>query len=97
MLRVKDICKRKKITLKALAEKMDIAPESLNRMISPNGNPTLASLTNIGAALDVQVYELFSEYDADKNVRGYLEVGGKIYRVNNFGDLHVIYEKCKSL
>ncbi len=56
--RVKDICKEKGITLKELAEKMKIAPESLSRAI--NGNPQLSTLENIANALDVPIGSLFN-------------------------------------
>jgi transcriptional regulator with XRE-family HTH domain len=96
MLRVKEICKQKKITLKALAEKMDIAPESLNRMISSSGNPTLSSLVGIAKALDVQVYELFSDFDAEKSVRGFIEVGDAIHKINSMSDFTDLYNKLIS-
>lgn len=92
MLRVKDICKQKGITLKQLAERMDVAPEVVTRMLSENGNPTLSSLENIAKALGVEVYELFDNLNTDK-VRGYLEVGKETYRINNFNDLQTIYTK----
>lgn len=93
MLRVKNLCKQKEITLKDLATKMDIAPESLNRMISPNGNPTLSKLVSMAKALDVQVYELFEEFDQKKSVRGYIEVGSEIFRINSMNDFTELYKK----
>lgn len=96
MLRVKDICKQKGITLKQLAERMDVSPEAVTRMLSENGNPTLSSLENIAKALNVEVYELFDKLNTDKVVRGYLEVGKETYRINNFNDLQTIYTKLIS-
>ena len=96
MLRVKDLCKQKKITLKTLAERMDIAPESLHRMISHSGNPTLISLKSMAKALNVEVYELFAEYNPDKAVNGFIEVGDDIYRIRNFADLTDLYKKLTS-
>ncbi|MDO9257431.1 MAG: helix-turn-helix transcriptional regulator [Bacteroidales bacterium] len=96
MLRVKNICKQQGITLKQLAERMDVSPEVVTRMLSENGNPTLSSLENIAKALGVEVYELFDNFDADKMVRGYLEVGNKTYRINNFNDLQIVYNKITS-
>lgn len=96
MLRVKSICKQQGITLRQLAERMDVSPEVVTRMLSDNGNPTLSSLENIAKALSIEVYELFDNFDADKMVRGYLEVGTKTYRINNFNDLQIVYNKITS-
>ena len=96
MLRVKGICKSQGITLKELAERMEVSPEAVTRMLSENGNPTLSSLANVAMALKVQVYELFDDFNADLLVRGYLEVGDKIHRINNFNDLQAVYNKLAS-
>lgn len=96
MLRVKSICKQQGITLKELAERMEVSPEAVTRMLSDNGNPTLSTLVNIAKALNVQVYELFDDFNADLLVRGYLEVGDKIHRINNFNDLQAVYNKLGS-
>ena len=96
MLRVKSICKQQGITLKELAERMEVSPEAVTRMLSDNGNPTLSTLVNIAKALNVQVYELFDDFNSDMLVRGYLEVGDKIHRINNFNDLQAVYNKLAS-
>ena len=96
MLRVKSICKQQGITLRQLAERMDVSPEVVTRMLSDSGNPTLSSLENIAKALGIEVYELFDNFDADKMVHGYLEVGRKTYRINNFNDLQIVYNKITS-
>lgn len=96
MLRVKSICKQQGITLRQLAERMDVSPEVVTRMLSENGNPTLSSLENIAKALGIEVYELFDNFDADKKVQGYLEVGSKTHRINNFNDLQIVYNKIIS-
>lgn len=96
MLQVKKICKQQGITLKQLAERMDVSPEAVTRILSDNGNPTLSTLVNIAKALNVEVYELFDNFNEDMMVRGYLEVGDKTIRINNFNDLQAIYNKLKS-
>lgn len=96
MLRVKSICKQQGITLKELAERMEVSPEAVTRMLSDNGNPTLSTLVNIAQALNVQVYELFDDFNADLLVRGYLEVKDKIHRINNFNDLQEVFNKLAS-
>lgn len=57
--RVKYLCTKQGMTLKKLAERMEIKPESLSRAI--NGNPQLSTLENIAKALEVDVADLFGE------------------------------------
>lgn len=56
--RVKELCSERDMTLKELAEKMGIKPESLSRAL--NGNPHLSTLENIANALGVGVAELLT-------------------------------------
>ena len=55
---VKLLCKRQGITMKELAERMMVAPESLSRAI--NGNPQLSTIMKIAECLKVEVADLFS-------------------------------------
>ncbi len=55
--KVKELCRDKDMTIKELAEKMDIAPESLSRAI--NGNPQLSTIRKIAEALDVSITDMF--------------------------------------
>jgi len=96
MLRVKNICKTQGITLKELADRMEVSPEAVTRMLSEGGNPTLSTLVNIAKALNIEVYELFDDFSADILVRGYLEVGDKIHRINNFSELQTVYNQLTS-
>lgn len=96
MLRVKSICKKRGITLKELANRMDVSPETVTRMLSSNGNPTLSTLGSIAIALDLNIYELFDDFNMDVHVKGYLEVNQEIHKVNNFKDLEQIYLNLKS-
>ena len=54
---VRELCRTQGITMRQLADKMQIAPESLSRAI--NGNPTLSTLNNIADKLNVNVAQLF--------------------------------------
>ena len=51
-------CQKKGITMRQLAEKMRIAPESLSRAI--NGNPQLSTIQSIAKNLNVEVSTLFN-------------------------------------
>ena len=57
-MRIRDILKEQGITTKELAEKMGISQSALNQSIS--GNPSVKVLTNIADALDVPVWQLFT-------------------------------------
>lgn len=57
MLRIKEICKEKSMTLKELAKRMGITYQTLFDIM--NGNPTLDTLNKIAFALRVNITELF--------------------------------------
>ena len=84
--KVKELCRDKGITIKELAKKMDIAPESLSRGI--NGNPQLSTIRKIAEALDVSVTDLF-----DRNEDELLAIvvcDGKTYTANTKTELKAI-------
>ena len=56
-LSVRMLCRKQGITMRQLAEKMQIAPESLSRAI--NGNPQLSTIQSIATNLNVEVADLF--------------------------------------
>ena len=56
--KVKELCHNQGITMKELAIKMKIAPESLSRAL--NGNPQLSTLEAIASNLNVNLSDLFS-------------------------------------
>ncbi len=89
-LRVKEICKAKGITVGDLAERMQMARESLSRAI--NGNPTLDTLEKIAQALDVPVSSLF---DVESELFGILLFRGKTYKVNCDQDLELFMNDYK--
>lgn len=57
-LRVKELCKQKGITQKALAAKAGITPVGLSKAL--NGNTTISTLSYIAEALHVPITELFA-------------------------------------
>lgn len=95
MLRIKEICKERGISMRELAKRMNVSPGVVVRMLSENGNPKVSTLENIAKVLDLQVYELFDNFNADIDIRGYLEVNGKISRINGFNELEIIYNQLK--
>lgn len=95
MLRIKEICKERGISIRELAKRMNVSPGVVVRMLSEDGNPKVSTLENIAKVLDLQVYELFDNFNADLDIRGYLEVDGKISRINGFNELEIIYNQLK--
>lgn len=77
------ILKKQGITKKYLAEKMGMSRENLHRVLT--GNPTLSNIEKLAAALNVPVWQLFTE--TGNLLNGYVEYNGKIYRVTCFEDL----------
>ncbi len=63
---VKVLCNSQGMTLKDLANKMEIAPESLSRAL--NGNPQLATLENIAKCLEIDIRDLFPSSTANNVV-----------------------------
>lgn len=58
-LRIKEIIKEKGMTVQTLADKMGINRVGLSNHI--NGNPSVAVLEKIAAALEVSIQELFEK------------------------------------
>lgn len=63
---VKFLCKQQGITMRELAEKMEIAPESLSRAI--NGNPQLSTIKKIAECLNFEVMDLFNPAIGDEKL-----------------------------
>ncbi|NDW08467.1 NADAR domain-containing protein [Dysgonomonas sp. 520] len=57
--RINEICKKKGITLKQLAEGVNIHPVSFTQALSDKGNPTFETLSKIASFLRVDLSELF--------------------------------------
>lgn len=57
---IKDICKRKGTTLRALAEGIGTSENSLNTTLSKN-NPTLDTLRKISKVLNVSIGEIVDD------------------------------------
>lgn len=89
-LRVKEICKKKNITISELADKMQMVRESLSRAI--NGNPTLETLEKIANALGVPISELF-EKPSDGKIIGFVKVGDMVHEMKSADDVKKLAEK----
>lgn len=93
MLRVKDICKEKGITLADLAKKMGLSPAGLSMAL--NRNMTLEVLKKIADALGVEVWELFTASASKEELTALIAHKGEFYKANTVEELEKIVEKIK--
>lgn len=83
--RIKDICKEQGITLSELADRIEMKSANLSVSLGEKGNPTIATLTKIAEALNVDFIELF--VPQKEGVNGYIEHNGNIHRINSLDDI----------
>lgn len=60
--RIKNIVAAKGMTLKGLAEKLGITPQTLGNIVNEKNNPNLSTLEKIANVLEVPVSSLFMDY-----------------------------------
>lgn len=83
-LRVKEILKERGMKMYELAEKMEIAPESLTRALQRN--PQYTTLKTIADTLGVSVRDLFKGDDtqaSNNEMRGCIFYNGEMYTFNS--------------
>ena len=61
-LRIKNIIAAKGMTIKAVAEKMGITPQTLGTIVNEKNNPNITTLDRIAKVLEVPVSSLFTDY-----------------------------------
>lgn len=89
-LRIKEVIKEKGMTVQTLAEKMGINRVGLSNHI--NGNPSVAILEKIAAALEVPIQELFDKKQ-EENINGYIEIGNEIFKITSLQDVKNIINR----
>ena len=84
---VKELCRIQGITLKDLAHKIGIAPESLSRAL--NGNPQLSTLESIANHLAVNLSDLFPSSNVTNSIslHSIIAYNGTIYIADNLDKL----------
>ena len=81
--RVIEICKQRGMSLSELSSQIGIKQSNLSQSLK--GNPTIGTLEAIAKCLHVKVSDLFEE--TDNGIKGYLEVGNEIRKINGAKDL----------
>lgn len=74
-------CRKQGITMRQLADKMQIAPESLSRAI--NGNPQLSTIQAIAKNLNVEVADLFNSRLVQSDLTAIVVFRGKTLVTDN--------------
>ncbi|MDL2320348.1 helix-turn-helix domain-containing protein [Alistipes sp. OttesenSCG-928-B03] len=89
--RIKEIAKEKGITMRTLAEKLDIQPVSLSRMLANTGNIPLSKLIDIANHLGVQLSDLFGHRDETQTeITGVIYFEGKRYIIDSMADFETL-------
>lgn len=83
--RVKTICKREGITLRGLAKRMEVQPDSLSR--SMKSNPTFKTLASIAQGLRVDIVDLLPPSQFSNEIRGIVTYRDKHFVINSVFDL----------
>ena len=84
-LSLRMLCRKQGITMRQLAEKMQIAPESLSRAI--NGNPQLSTIQSIASNLNVEVADLFNNSLDQSDLTAIVVFRGKTLVTDNINSL----------
>lgn len=80
-----DLLKQAGLTKTELAVKLGVKPQNVNKLLATNNVHTLTKMTEIlGVSLQ---YLLFGPSAIDAELNGFIEYGGKIYRIMNKSDL----------
>lgn len=91
--RIKEICKDQGITLSELADRIEMKSANLSVSLSDKGNPTIATLTKIADALNVDFIELF--VPQREGLSGYIEHNGEVHKINSISDIEKLLTDIK--
>lgn len=83
-LRVKEICKEKGITLAVLADKMGVTASAVTQYLKSD-NISSATLIKFADVLGVKLDDLVVRDGC--NINGFVDVNGRVYRINNKNDV----------
>lgn len=89
-LRVKEVCKEKGITLAALADKMGVTASAVTQYLKSD-NISTTTLIKIADVLGVKLDDLIVR--EEHCINGFIDVDGRIHRINNKADIEALLEK----
>lgn len=91
LLRIKEICKQKGITMQEIAGRLGIS--NVNLSASLNKNPTLNRLKEVADVLGVEVWQLFKK---NEDISGIVQYRGVFYSIENYQNILDLAEKIKN-
>ena len=89
---VKAVIKKHGFTIIEVAKQMGISRVSLSQSIS--GNPSSRTLRRIADVIGCEVAEFYKDVN-EMNVIGFVEINGKIHKIENIEDLNTLYKANK--
>lgn len=89
--RIKELCTKKGITQKELAERLGITDISLNKSLRGE-YPQLQTLEKIANELDVKISDLFED---SSGTIGVIRHNDKSYEINSIHDIERVLEEIK--
>lgn len=94
MNRIKEVIKEKGYTITSLAVKLNIARESLSRMIV---SPSYPTLEKIASALEVPIWQLFVDPNSiNRNeLTALVEFKGELHKAHSIAELEQLVEQLK--
>ncbi len=90
---VKELCKQRGISLKTLAERMQITPSALSQSL--NTNPSVQTLDKVAQALGVDIPDLFDR--SYPKINGFVQVEDQIMPVTSADDWINVATKMEGL
>jgi len=90
-LLVKELCKKRGLTLSQLADKMGVSLSNLSASL--NGNPTLERLEDIAKNLGVDVYDLFQKPSETSGILGLVDINGETFKITTAEEWLAVSEK----
>lgn len=92
-IRLKDLCQLRGITQKELAAKLNVTEMTLSR--ASKGNTSMQLLERIAEALNVEVWELFTEVRDRRDFIAIIKDGKDYYNASSLAELEKIVTEIK--
>ena len=95
MDRIKELIKQNGYTQEEFAQKLKITRSGLTKLLS--GNPSLKTLEGFAQALNVPIWQLFTDPEAVQGARltALVEHEGRFYKANTLPELEKIVETIR--
>lgn len=92
-LRLREILKKRSMTLKAFSELSGISQPNLSNYINGNTSPTLEMLSRISESLEINITELFEE---SESLEFYVRYKGNMYNITSKDIINIIESKINN-